>query len=59
VLIVTPAIFLWLREREVRRAEQAVTQEAAADKVEATTNETIDHNGRVLTNPLKPEPKQT
>jgi copper/silver efflux system protein len=59
VLIVTPAIFLWLREREVRRAEKSVTQEAAADKSEATTNETIDHNGRVLTNPLKPEPKQT
>ena len=31
VLIVTPAIFLWLREREVRRAEKVAQQTASAD----------------------------
>jgi copper/silver efflux system protein len=41
VLIVTPAIFLWLREREIRREEKAAVQEASiADaSSEAATDE--------------------
>jgi copper/silver efflux system protein len=53
VLIVTPAIFLWLREREVRRAENLARHEA-----QATTNDTTHPDGEILTNPLHPETQQ-
>ncbi len=42
VLIVTPTIFLWLREREVRRAEKAVAQV----RVDEVNEETLEENKR-------------
>lgn len=48
VLIVTPAIFLWLREREIRREEKAVVQEApTAD----ATSEAVMNQGHNVTKP--------
>jgi len=57
VLIVTPAIFLWLREREIRRAEQAAQMESA-DVAEVTTLETNRLKGGIPMEPLNPKPKQ-
>jgi Cu(I)/Ag(I) efflux system membrane protein CusA/SilA len=58
VLIVTPVIFLWLREREVRSEEKTATQLASADETEATAHETMEHNGRIPTNSLNAETQQ-
>ncbi|MBS1806633.1 MAG: efflux RND transporter permease subunit [Acidobacteria bacterium] len=55
VLIVTPAIFLWLREHEVRRAEEVSPQTVSADgaKVEedqVASNEVMEAEEQALVN---------
>jgi Cu(I)/Ag(I) efflux system membrane protein CusA/SilA len=38
VLIVTPIIFLWLRERDLRRGHQPVEQAHPAEAMQGTQN---------------------
>ncbi|MGH9936353.1 MAG: hypothetical protein ACREAM_08905, partial [Blastocatellia bacterium] len=41
VLIVTPVIFFWLREREVRREERMAMQTASTGRAGAASDEEI------------------
>ncbi len=50
VLIVTPTIFLWLREPEVRQAEKIAQQEGSANEAQIAMSEVNEADERVLVN---------